>query len=103
LYRRSQLSTAETGGRQLGARSSVLERATLVSLTDHQSVHEPAPPNLWTIKWRIYAVESVRLVRSRNMSTAAEPNQVSMAETAPLASTSSSDKLLSRIAILLFY
>src|ERR1035438_5427884 len=45
----------KTGGRQLGARSSALERATPVSLTDHQSVHEPAPPNLWTIKWRIYA------------------------------------------------
>jgi hypothetical protein len=38
----------------------------------------------------------------RNMSTAAEPNQVSMAETALPSSASSSYKLLSRIAILLF-
>src|SRR5450755_1013488 len=38
----------------------------------------------------------------RNMSTAAEPNQVSLAEMAPPSSTSSSDKLLSRIATLLF-
>src|SRR5450755_3239638 len=38
----------------------------------------------------------------RNMSTAAEPNQVSMPEMATPSSASSSDKLLSRIAILLF-
>ena len=36
------------------------------------------------------------------MSTAAEPNQVSLPEMAPPSSASSSDKLLSRIAILLF-
>jgi predicted PurR-regulated permease PerM len=37
-----------------------------------------------------------------SMSTAAEPNQVSIAELATPSSASSSDKLLSRIAILLF-
>src|ERR1700736_2467261 len=38
----------------------------------------------------------------RNMSTAAEPNQVSIPEMAMPSSPSSSDKLLSRIATLLF-
>ena len=38
----------------------------------------------------------------RNMSTSAEPNQVSTSEMAPPSSTSSTDRLLSRIAILLF-
>ena len=38
----------------------------------------------------------------KNMSTAAEPNQVSMPEMATSSSASSSDKLLSRITILLF-
>jgi hypothetical protein len=38
----------------------------------------------------------------RNMSTAVEPNQVSTSEMAPPSSTSSTDRPLSRIAILLF-
>src|SRR5512141_2818203 len=38
----------------------------------------------------------------KNMSTAAEPNQVSMPEMATSSSALSSDKLLSRITILLF-
>jgi predicted PurR-regulated permease PerM len=45
--------------------------------------------------------ESASLGQVRNMSTAAEPNQISIPEMAS-SLTSSSDKLLSRIAILLF-
>jgi predicted PurR-regulated permease PerM len=101
MYRRSPLSTPETGGRQPGDRSSALGGPCLSAARTDNTVHEPAPTSLWTINGA--SARGKRMSgQVRNMSTAAEPNQMSVPEMAPLSPPSSSDKLLSRIATLLF-
>src|ERR1039458_6050613 len=98
MYRRSPLSTPETGGRQAGDPRSALRGACFSA--DHTEP-EPAPPSLWTINSA--SARGKRMSdQVTNKNTAAEPNQVRMPEMAPPSSISSSDKLLSRIAILLF-
>src|ERR1039457_4163678 len=97
MYRRSPISTPETGGRQPGDRSSALGApCSSAERTDH-SVHEPAPPSLWTINGA--SARGKRMSdQVTNKSAAAEPNQISIPEMATPVSASSSDKLLSRIA-----
>jgi predicted PurR-regulated permease PerM len=75
-------------------------RAALVSLTDYHSVHNP---------FRQACGQSMAHLRGKRMSdqvtnksAAAERSPVRVLEMAPPSSISSSDKLLSRIAILLF-
>ena len=100
MYRRSPLSAAETGGRQLGARSSVLGGPRLWPYVPTTRT-EPASLNLSPINGA-----SARRKRMSdqvtNKSAVAEQSQVRVVEMALPSSTSSSDKLLSRIATLLF-
>jgi hypothetical protein len=64
-------------------------------------MHEPAPPSLWTINGAV-ARRKRMSDQVTNKSAAAEQSQVCLQEMPPPSSISSSDKLLSRIAILLF-
>src|ERR1019366_5628875 len=101
MYRRSPLSTSETGGRQPGDRSSALGGPCLSAARTDHSVHEPAPPSLWTVNGA--SARGKRMSdQFTNKSATAEQNEVCLPEMAPPSSISSSDKLLSRIAILLF-
>ena len=64
-------------------------------------MHEPAPPSLWTTNGAV--VRRKRMSdQVTNDSAAAEQSQVCLQEMPPPSLISSSDKLLSRIAILLF-
>src|ERR1039457_5406299 len=101
MHRRSPLSIPEAGGRQPGDRISALgATCSSAERTDH-SVHEPAPPSLWTINGA--SARGKRMSdQVTNKSPAAEQSQVRQLEMPPPSSISSSDKLLSRIAILLF-
>jgi predicted PurR-regulated permease PerM len=64
-------------------------------------MHEPVPPSLWTINGAV-ARRKRMSDQVTNKSAAAEQSQVCLQEMPPPSSISSSDKLLSRIAILLF-
>ena len=67
-------------------------------------MHEHAPPNLWTI-WTIDGAPARGKRMSdqvTNKTAAAEQSRIRLMEMVPPSSISSSDKLLSRIAILIF-
>ncbi len=101
MYRRSPLSTPESGGRQPGDRSSALGGPCLSAARTDHTVHEPAPAGLWTINGA--SARGKRMSdQVTNKSAAAEQSQVRLLEMPPPSSISSSDRLLSRIAILLF-
>src|SRR5450759_3438410 len=101
MYRRSPLNTARDRRASAWRSEFCTRRAMLVSLTDRPLGAEPAPPNLWTINGA--SAHGKRMSdRVTNKSAAAEQSQVRLQEMAPPSSISSSDKLLSRIAILLF-
>jgi hypothetical protein len=73
----------------------------LVSRTDDPTVHEPAPPSLWTINGA--CAHGKRMSdQVTNKSAAAEQRQLRLLEMLPPSSISSSYELLSRIAILRF-
>jgi hypothetical protein len=88
------LCERKTGGRQLDGRSSVLKRAALVSLKD-RALRTLPPANGASGRGKHMSDQVA------NMSAVAEQSQACVLETA-LPSSTSSDKLLSRIAILLF-
>jgi predicted PurR-regulated permease PerM len=103
MYRRFRSSDSPgNGGCQLGSQSSVLEwDHTCQSYGPTTSAHEPAPLNL--------SPTNGASARRRRMSdqvtnkgAVPEENPVRVLEIAPPSSTPPSDKLLSRIAILLF-
>src|SRR5664279_3956647 len=101
MHRRSPLSTPETGGRQPGDRRSAFGGPFLSAERTDRWVEEPAPPSLWTINGA--SARGKRMSdQVTNKSAAAEQSQVRLLELPPPSSISSSDKLLSRIAILLF-